>query len=285
MNENAMVAPADRHLYLPASDRSFWKSGGDSDASLRYLAWGGRDFEAQPIPVSRHDGWVCVVIEEGSPILRAASVSRRLTPGTLALIGPDCAFGWKPSGAGSCRILLWMWNGFSDPTLAAEPCSGLRVRMLDVAGRKSFRLIHDVCRREVLRGEPSAAYIEGCRLIFEETLRREVLDSDTDSAQISDLVLQADAWMAAHLDSKEPVARLCDYLNISQSSLYRRFRKEAGISPLERFQQLRMTEAKRLLAGGGSTVKEIAFDLGYAHFNDLSRAYRKHFGKSPTGDR
>jgi AraC family transcriptional regulator of arabinose operon len=122
-------------------------------------------------------------------------------------------------------------------------------------------------------------------LIFEETLRREVLDSDTDSAPISDLVLQADAWMAAHLDSKEPVARLCDYLNISQSSLYRRFRKEAGISPLERFQQLRMTEAKRLLAGGGSTVKEIAFDLGYAHFNDLSRAYRKHFGKSPTGDR
>ena len=122
-------------------------------------------------------------------------------------------------------------------------------------------------------------------MIFEETLRREVLDSVVNSVPVSELVRQADAWMAAHLDSKEPVARLCDYLNISQSSLYRRFRDEAGVSPLERFQQLRMNEAKRLLAGGGSTVKEIAFHLGYAHFNDLSRAYRKHFGKSPTLDR
>ncbi len=280
-----MGALADRHLYLPASDRSFWKSCGDSDGSLRYLAWGGRDFEAQPIPVSRHDGWVCVVIEEGSPMLRAASVSRRLTPGALALIGPDCAFGWKPSGAGSCRILLWMWKGFSDPALAGEPRSGWRIRMLDAVGRKSFRMIHDLCRREVLRGEPSAGYIEGCRMIFEETLRRVVLDSVADAAPNSELVRQVDVWMAAHLDSKEPVARLCDYLNISQSSLYRRFRDETGVSPLERFQQLRMNEAKRLLAGGGTTVKEIAFRLGYAHFNDLSRAYRKHFGKSPTLDR
>ncbi len=280
-----MGASADRHLYLPASDRSFWKSGGDSDGSLRYLAWGCRDFETQPIPVSRHEGWVCVVIEEGSPMLRAASVSRRLTPGSLALIGPDCAFGWKPSGSGSCRILLWMWSGFNDPVLAGEPRSGWRIRMLDVDGRKSFRMIHDLCRREILRGAPSRGYIEGCRMIFEETLRREVLDSAADSSPISELIRQADAWMSAHLDSREPVARLCDYLNISQSSLYRRFRDETGVCPLERFQQLRMNEAKRLLARGGTTVKEIAFHLGYAHFNDLSRAYRRHFGKSPTLDR
>lgn len=122
-------------------------------------------------------------------------------------------------------------------------------------------------------------------MIFEETLRREIMDAGNGAAPLSDLVRQADAWMTAHLDSKEPVARLCDYLNISQSSLYRRFREEAGLSPLERFQQLRMNEAKRLLAGGGATVKEIAFHLGYCHFNDLSRAYRKHFGRSPSRDR
>lgn len=146
-------------------------------------------------------------------------------------------------------------------------------------------LIHDLCRREVLRGEPTPEYIEGCRMIFEETLRREVLDPGNHQAPVSELVRLADAWMMAHLDSREPVARLCDYLNLSQSSLYRRYRQEVGRSPLERFQQLRMDEAKRLLSLGGTTVKEVAFHLGYAHFNDLSRAYRKHFGKSPTLDR
>ena len=36
--------------------------------------------------------------------------------------------------------------------------------------------------------------------------------------------------MAGHLDSREPVARMCDYLNVSQSTLYRRFMEEVGVS-------------------------------------------------------
>lgn len=279
-----MAAALQRSLYLPKSDRSFWRCGGNFGSTLRYLAWGRRDFDEQPIPVSCHDGWVCAVIEEGSPTLRAASVSRKLTPGELALIGPDCAFGWKPSGAGTCRILLWMWSGFTTPALTGEPRSGCRIRMLDRTGRKSFRLLHDLCRREVMRSEPSAGYLEGCRMMFEETVRREVLHPAPTRRPVSELCGQAEAWMTAHLDSSEPVARLCDYLNVSQATLYRRFMAEAGASPLARFHELRMMEAKRLLASRRLSVKEVAFRLGYAHFNDLSRAYRKHFGKCPTGD-
>jgi AraC-like DNA-binding protein len=276
---------ADRHLYIPASDRSFWKGSEDFVGSLRYLAWGCRDFDAHPVPTSCHDGWVCVLIEEGSPMLRAAAVSRRLTPGALALIGPDCAFGWNPSGSGTCRILLWMWSGFTDPALTAEPRSGCRIRMLERAARKSFRLLHDLCRLEVLRNEPSAGYLEGCRMMFEETIRREVLQSGGNRLPISELCGQAHAWMADHLDSSEPVARLCDSLHVSQSTLYRRFMEEVGASPLARFHDLRMQEAKRLLSEQNLSVKEVAFRLGYTHFNDLSRAYRKHFGKCPSEDR
>jgi AraC-like DNA-binding protein len=278
-----MRAPLERNLYLPKSDRSFWKCGRDFDTSLRYLSWGRRNFDEQPIPVTCHDGWVCAMIEEGSPMLRAATVSRRLTPGTLALIGPDCAYGWKPSGAGTCRILLWMWSGFTDPALISEPRSACRIRMLDRAGRKSFRMLHDVCRLEVLRSEPSAGYLDGCRMMFEETIRREVLLTGSSRRPVSELCGQAEAWMAGHLDSREPVARMCDYLNVSQSTLYRRFMEEVGVSPLSRFHDLKMREAKRLLSRQRLSVKETAFRLGYAHFNDLSRAYRKHFGECPKG--
>jgi hypothetical protein len=62
-----------RHLFLPKADRSFWRCGENFGDILRYLAWGGRDFDSQPVPPSRHDGWVCVVIQEGSSELRAAS--------------------------------------------------------------------------------------------------------------------------------------------------------------------------------------------------------------------
>jgi transcriptional regulator GlxA family with amidase domain len=156
--------------------------------------------------------------------------------------------------------------------------------MLDRAARKSFRLLHDLCRLEVLRNEPSTGYLEGCRMMFEETIRREVLQSGGNRLPISELCGQAHAWMADHLDSSEPVARLCDYLNVSQSTLYRRFMEEVGSSPLARFHDLRMREAKRLLTEQNLSVKEVAFHLGYTHFNDLSRAYRKHFGKCPSAD-
>jgi AraC-like DNA-binding protein len=46
-----------------------------------------------------------------------------------------------------------------------------------------------------------------------------------------------------------------------------------------------MEKAKHLISEDGMTVKEAAFRLGYGHFNDLSRAYSKHFGVSPTQDR
>lgn len=285
MNESAMANPADRHLYLPKADRSFWKCGADFTGTLRYLAWGRRDFAADPIPVSCHDGWVCAVIEEGSPVLDAASVAHRLTPGALAFMGPDCAYGWKSSDSGPCRILLWMWSGFSNPALAAEPRSACRIRLLDRGGRKTFRMLHDLCRGEILRREPSVGYLDGCRMMFEETIRRELPGSGQAAPPASGFRQQAEAWMASHLDSKEPVARLCDYLDLSQSTLYRRFLGEFGVSPLARFQELRMREAKRLLAGGGATVKEVAFRLGYSHFNDFSRAYRKHCGRCPSLDR
>jgi AraC-like DNA-binding protein len=285
MNEIAMETGTDRHLFLPKADRSFWRCGEDFDGTLRYLAWGGRNFDSQPVPASRHDGWVCVVIQEGSPELRAASVSHRLTAGTFALIGPDCSFGWSPSGSGICRILLWLWREFADPALAGEPRDACRIRMLQGSVRKALLTLHNLCRVEVLGRSPSVGYIEGCRLMFEATITRDVLGPSPASISPAEFVHLAETWMAAHLDSREPVARLCDYLNLSQSTLYRGFRDELGIGPLVRFQQLRMEKAKHLISEDGMTVKEAAFRLGYGHFNDLSRAYSKHFGVSPTQDR
>jgi AraC-like DNA-binding protein len=44
---------------------------------------------------------------------------------------------------------------------------------------------------------------------------------------------------------------------------------------------MRMEAARRKFAEGTS-VKEAAFQLGYRHAGDLSRAYHRHFDSSPT---
>ena len=85
-----------------------------------------------------------------------------------------------------------------------------------------------------------------------------------------------------HLDSKEPVARVCDYLSTSQSSLYRMFHAEVGQSPLACFHLLKMEKAKQQLLETDLLVKEIAFSLGYHQLSDFSHAFKEKFGISPT---
>jgi AraC-like DNA-binding protein len=273
-----------RHLYLPARDRSFWKAEDASSLPLLYLAWGARDFHRQPIPVSRHQGWVCVLIEEGSPTMVVRRQAIRIPVGTLAVIGPDCPFGWKGAASGQSKFRLWMWRTLAQGTDGADLRASMVTRRLARQERRPFLLFHDLCRREVLRlSGPSPSYLEGCRILFETTIQREILDRRNDSGG-SDLVALARAWVDTHLDSREPIARLCDYLNVSQSTLYRVFAAGEGVSPLGYFQQARMARARELMAAGALSVKEVAHVLGYEHANDLSRAYKRHFGVSPTRD-
>jgi hypothetical protein len=71
-------------------------------------------------------------------------------------------------------------------------------------------------------------------------------------------------------------------LNSSYDSLRHRFRKIFGISPQSMLIRLRMERAKDLLRNGGLSVKEIAQELGYSRQHDLSRAFHKYTGTSPS---
>lgn len=281
-----MTRDTRRHLYLPARDRSFWTSGDDQILPLQYLAWGSRDFQRQPIPVSRHEGWVCVLIEEGAPTMLVRRQAVRVPSGTLAVIGPDCPFGWRGTASGASKFRLWMWRRLE----AGEARAGLRasyaVRALGRHHRRPFLQLHDLCRREVLRLEGAdAAYLEGCRILFDATLQRDVLSSPAAGQPPAGLFTLAGAWIEAHLDSREPVARLCDYLDVSQPTLYRVFAASAGMGPLAFVHRARMARARVLLTTGTWSVKEVAHSLAYEHANDFSRAYKRYFGVSPSAAR
>jgi AraC family transcriptional regulator of arabinose operon len=270
------------HLYLPARDRSFWQAD-DEAQPLLYLAWGARDFHRQPIPASRHEGWVCVLIEEGAPTMTVRGQAVRMPAGTLAIIGPDCPFGWKGAASGGTKFRLWMWRSFAGTGGRMDLRASYVSRLLSRHERQPFLQLHDLCRREVLRpAGPAASYLEGCRILFDTMIQRELLERREPGGPASDPVALARAWIEAHLDSREPIARLCDYLNVSQSTLYRVFVLAVGCSPLAFFHRARMERARELLGSSTLSVKEVAHALGYEHANDLSRAYRRHFGEPPT---
>ncbi len=168
------------HLYLPARDRSFWKAD-DEAQPLLYLAWGARDFHRQPIPASRHEGWVCVLIEEGAPTMVVRRQAVRMPAGTLTLIGPDCPFGWKGATSGPSKFRLWMWRSFAGTRGRTDMRASYVSRLLARHERQPFLQLHDLCRREVLR--PAGPPRRTSRAAASSSTRRSSANCSTDESR------------------------------------------------------------------------------------------------------
>lgn len=74
---------------------------------------------------------------------------------------------------------------------------------------------------------------------------------------------------------------LCEAMNMSQSTLYRKLKATTGQSTNEFIQNLRLKYAARLLRETSLTVSEISFEIGFSDSSYFSRAFRKCFGESP----
>lgn len=263
-------------LHLPSKDRSFW-NGIDSNLPLLYLAWGRRNFQSEGVPVSRHKGWVVSLILEGNATLLLKDQRISLSKGHLVLIGPDCASGWTADKGSECRFLLCMWDDLPGLSLSESHFNSHWLTTISSKSRESYVQLLDSCRREVqvVDGQ-SKVFLTGCRMMFQSLIERssqQASDKEFENARYKIAV----QWLSEHLDSKQPIARLCDYLNMTQPSLYRLFRSQTNQSPLACFKSLKMGRAKELIQGTDLSVKEIAFTLGYDHFNDFSRAVKRHF--------
>ena len=70
-------------------------------------------------------------------------------------------------------------------------------------------------------------------------------------------------------------------LGVSMRQLQRIFRAEYGCSPQQWLNEQRMNIALELLQSA-STVKEVAYHLGFLQPSHFSRAFKRRFGYSPS---
>ena len=67
----------------------------------------------------------------------------------------------------------------------------------------------------------------------------------------------------------------------SRASLVRAFRKAAGTAPMTFLSDLRLTTARKRLAGTSDSIAEIASEVGYASEGALSKAIMRKYGVRP----
>ena len=80
------------------------------------------------------------------------------------------------------------------------------------------------------------------------------------------------------------VEDLASIAQLSPSAFHRQFKALTAMTPLQYQKQLRLFEARRLLASGETNVETAAFRVGYESPSQFSREYARMFGTSPRRD-
>jgi transcriptional regulator GlxA family with amidase domain len=109
---------------------------------------------------------------------------------------------------------------------------------------------------------------------YSEPLRMQVMSTD----RFADLA----AWMVGHLDHDLSVEALAARANLSPRHFSRRFTAIFGCAPARYVEDLRMSEARRMLGQDQASIQRVAAAVGFASADVFRRAFERRFGLSPS---
>lgn len=83
-------------------------------------------------------------------------------------------------------------------------------------------------------------------------------------------------------DPQFSVEKLAMDMNMSRTNLHRKIKSITGFPPSELIRSIRLRKAARLIVGKVDSVTQIALLVGFDDYSHFSKAFKKHFGVSPT---
>lgn len=97
------------------------------------------------------------------------------------------------------------------------------------------------------------------------------------------LLKRAIALVEEHItDPQLSVEKLAADMNMSRTSLHRKIKSITGFPPSELIRSIRLRKAAKLIANRVDTATQIAVRVGFDDYSHFSKAFKKHFGVSPT---
>lgn len=272
-----IAMPRIPHEIIPPS-RQFPAWQGDQKDSLVYLGWGKRDFSNESIPTHSNPGWVYWLLLDGQIQIQFMDTELLVDKGTGLLTGPSCRFGFPQQEGSACEVLVWIWRDGPDLDISAcVPHWG----SFSQEEMQFLQQLHLQSRLENLHRESFHNRILNHYRALVECLFLRASRRDN-TVRDAGMLRAAEQWMLQHLDRQDPVRTLSAYLGISTMTLHRLFQEQKGCSPGAFFLDLRMNRATELLTIENFSVKRVAYELGYRHANDFSRAFRQRMGFSPS---
>ena len=101
--------------------------------------------------------------------------------------------------------------------------------------------------------------------------------------QVEDaLIARCQDWIAKRPNVEAPVASMVRLSGLPERTFKRRFRKAAGMAPLDYVHAIRLEQAKTLLETSEETLDELAERVGYEDATFFSRLFRRQVGLTPA---
>jgi transcriptional regulator GlxA family with amidase domain len=98
-------------------------------------------------------------------------------------------------------------------------------------------------------------------------------------------LIDAVALMESHTESPLRLPVLAQRVGVSQRQLERLFESWLGVAPAQYYVRVRLDRARALLRHSSMPIFDAAVACGFTSASHFSRAYRGHFGCSPSADR
>ncbi len=91
-------------------------------------------------------------------------------------------------------------------------------------------------------------------------------------------------WVRSHYAETISIKKLAELTDMSEATLFRKFKNATSLTPIQYQKQLRLLEARRLLLETQNSIGNISFQVGYESPSQFSRDYSKFFKTTPSQD-
>ena len=265
--------------YHPPPGRPGWSCPKVEQLELLYLAWGWRRYRDTPQQMATRDGWLYFMPRSGTPTLVLSNRRVPVAAGEIVILHPDCECGFDDMTDGVVEICTWVWRS-APQWEVLRPVEGTFLKLaLPAESALKVRGLHEQTRQEIQTSDENTRIaLDILRQQIDLTLVRSQSDRHQPATDNQRLEL-AFRWIDEHLENHNPVTGLCDYLQLSASTLNRIFQRRLQLNVRAYAKQARLRRARHLIEKEGMSVKEAAYTLGYRFPNDLSRAFRGRVGE------
>ena len=223
-----------------------------------------------------------IYITKGKGSFETGGRSYEVGPGSIMILFPGLAHVYKPDFE-----IGWTeyWVGFKGPYADHLRREGFLSpeRPFYELGLQNGLLAVFANILDIVRDQEPLYQIRASSLVI--GLVAEILARERKSLQYSHserLVQQAKFLMEESIYGEINLGGICEGLGLSPSHLNEVFKAYTGMTPYQYFIGIKIHRAKELLERGDSSIKEVAFRLGFRDEYYFSRLFKSKVGVSPS---